>query len=183
LPRPLHLCADPRDEPRVALIAHIDPQPVEPCAEAVADADQGIDIRKAIIPSLAVLIAKAEASVPDLTPNQREILAELKAVETRIEEGRLRTAVVGQFKRGRITLLNALLGTPAVTDWTTPITAIPSFVRAANSPSIRVDFDDAREPFHSQQELDFPNIRARYRGRACARPGAGNEGVRKGRSE
>jgi hypothetical protein len=62
--------------------------------------------------SLAVLIAEAEASVPDPTPNQGELLTELKAVETRIEEGRPRGAVVGQFKRGRITLLNALLGTP-----------------------------------------------------------------------
>jgi predicted GTPase len=62
--------------------------------------------------SLAVLIANAAASVPDPTPNQGEILAKLKAVENRIEEGRLRVAVLGQFKRGKSTLLNALLGTP-----------------------------------------------------------------------
>ena len=62
--------------------------------------------------SLAVLIANAEASEPDPTPNQGEILAKLKAVENRIEEGRLRVAVPGQFKRGKITLLNAPLGTP-----------------------------------------------------------------------
>jgi hypothetical protein len=60
---------------------------------------------------LVILIAKAEASVPDPTPNQGEILAELKAVETRIEEGRPRVEVLGQFKRGKITLLNALLRT------------------------------------------------------------------------
>jgi hypothetical protein len=62
--------------------------------------------------SLAVLIAKAEALGLNPTPNQGEILSKLKAVETRIEEGRLRVAVLGQFKRGKITLLNALLGTP-----------------------------------------------------------------------
>jgi hypothetical protein len=39
------------------------------------------------------------ALAPDPTPNQGEILSKLKAVETRIKEGRLRVAVLGQFKR------------------------------------------------------------------------------------
>ncbi len=112
--------------------------------------------------SLAVLIAKAEASLPDPTTTQGEILAKLKGVETRIEEGRLRVAVLGQFKRGKSTLLNALLGIPLLPTGITPITAIPTFIRTANSPSIRVEFDDTREPFHSLDEFDFPNILARY---------------------
>jgi hypothetical protein len=112
MPRPPPSDAAPRNQPRAALVAGTDPQPVERYAEPVADADQEIDIRKAIISSLAVLIAKAEASVPDPTPNQGEILAKLKAVEPGSKKGRLRVAVVGQFKRGRITLLNALSGTP-----------------------------------------------------------------------
>jgi GTPase Era involved in 16S rRNA processing len=111
---------------------------------------------------LSLLLTKAEASLPDPTPTQRELLAKLEGVQTRIEEGRLRVAVLGQFKRGKSTLLNALLGTPLLPTGITPVTAIPTFIRAANSPSIRVEFDDAREPFHSRDEFDFPNILGRY---------------------
>jgi hypothetical protein len=57
-------------------------------------------------------MAKAEGVGAGPRRQPWRILAKLKAVETRIEEGRLRVAVLGQFKRGKITLLNALLGTP-----------------------------------------------------------------------
>ena len=62
--------------------------------------------------SLGALLAEAAASLPDPTPAQRDILAKLAGTEARIVEGRLRVAVLGQFKRGKSTLLNALLGTP-----------------------------------------------------------------------
>jgi len=83
-------------------------------------------------------------------------------VEIRIEEGRLRVAVRGQFKRGKSPLLNALLGTPLLPTGITPVTAIPTYISAANRPRICVEFDDAREPFRSQDESDFPNILTRY---------------------
>src|SRR5580704_3196444 len=69
VPRPHLFFAAPRNQPRAALVARINPQPVERDAEPVADADQEIDIRKAIMSSLAVLMAKAEASGPDLDAN------------------------------------------------------------------------------------------------------------------
>jgi hypothetical protein len=119
-------------------------------------------ILNAIVSSLSVLIAKAEASLPDPTPTQRELLAKLVGVQTRIEEGRLRVAVLGQFKRGKSTLLNALLGVPLLPTGITPVTAIPTFVREASSPSLRVEFEGAGEPFYSRNESDFPSILARY---------------------
>jgi GTP-binding protein EngB required for normal cell division len=112
--------------------------------------------------SLAVLTAKVEASLPNPTPAQREILAKLKGVQTWIDEGRLRVAVLGQFKRGKSTLLNAILGTPLLPTGITPVTAIPTFIQAASSPSIRVEFDDAKERFHSREERNFPYILSRY---------------------
>jgi ABC-type polysaccharide/polyol phosphate transport system ATPase subunit len=71
-----------------------------------------LDSFKAMLSSLSAFLAEAAASLPDPTPAQRDILTKLKDVQTRIEEGRLRVAVLGQFKRGKSTLLNALLGTP-----------------------------------------------------------------------
>ena len=111
---------------------------------------------------LSLLLTKAEASLPDPTPAQREILVKLKGVQTRIEEGRLRVAVLGQFKRGKSTLLNALLGVPLLPTGITPVTAIPTFIREASSPSLRVEFEGARELFYSRNESDFPSILARY---------------------
>ena len=111
---------------------------------------------------LSLLLTKAESSLPDPTPAQREILARLKGVQARIEEGRLRVAVLGQFKRGKSTLLNALLGTSLLPTGITPVTAIPTFIRAASSPSIRVEFEDPRESLHSREESDFRSVLARY---------------------
>ena len=40
----LHLPRPPRDQPRAALVAGVDPQPVDGDAESVADADQKVDV-------------------------------------------------------------------------------------------------------------------------------------------
>ena len=112
--------------------------------------------------SLGALLAEAAASLPDPTPAQRDILAKLAGTEARIVEGRLRVAVLGQFKRGKSTLLNALLGTPLLPTGITPVTAIPTFIRLARIPNIRVEFETAREPFEYGDELNFPSILARY---------------------
>src|SRR5271155_1003345 len=111
-----------------------------------------------MLSSLSALLAEAAASRTDPTPAQRDILAKLKGVETRIEEGRLRVAVLGQFKRGKSTLLNALLGIPLLPTGITPVTAIPTYISAANRPGICVEFDDPRKPFYSREESDFPGI-------------------------
>lgn len=47
----------------------------------------------------------------------------------RLEEGRFHLAVLGQFKRGKSTLLNALLGTPLLPMGVIPVTAIPAVIR------------------------------------------------------
>jgi ribosome biogenesis GTPase A len=112
--------------------------------------------------SLGALLAEAAASLPDPTPAQRDILAKLAGTEARIVEGRLRVAVLGQFKRGKSTLLNALLGTPLLPTGITPVTAIPTFIRSARIPNIRVEFESAREPFEYGDESNFPSILARY---------------------
>jgi ribosome biogenesis GTPase A len=112
--------------------------------------------------SLGALLAEAAASLPDPTPAQRDILAKLAGTEARIVEGRLRVAVLGQFKRGKSTLLNALLGTPLLPTGITPVTAIPTFIRSARIPNIRVEFETAREPFEYGDESNFPSILARY---------------------
>ncbi|MBI3810122.1 MAG: dynamin family protein [Nitrospirae bacterium] len=56
----------------------------------------------------------------------RERLAGLTA---RLDEGRFHLAVLGQFKRGKSSLLNALLGEPLLPTGVLPLTAVPTVLR------------------------------------------------------
>jgi GTP-binding protein EngB required for normal cell division len=56
----------------------------------------------------------------------------------RLHEGRFHLAVLGQFKRGKSTLLNALLGEPLLPTSVVPLTAIPTFLRAGRHWEARV---------------------------------------------
>src|SRR4030066_1352157 len=75
----------------------------------------------------------------------REIngLSELK---DRLFEGRFHLAVLGQFKRGKSTLLNALLGEAVLPTAVIPLTAIPTFIQASQKLSARVLFEDEKSP-------------------------------------
>ncbi|HEY1258948.1 MAG TPA: dynamin family protein [Stellaceae bacterium] len=59
-------------------------------------------------------------------------------------EERLQVAVLGQFKRGKSTFLNALLGVPILPTGVVPLTAIATFIRWAATPSLRVAYLDKR---------------------------------------
>lgn len=62
----------------------------------------------------------------------------LDALRTRLRETRFHLAVVGQFKRGKSTLINALLGAPLLPSAAVPVTAIPTFITWASQPAVRV---------------------------------------------
>ena len=111
---------------------------------------------------LPALVAAAQASIADPSPGERAILAKLNAALARTEEGRLRVAMLGQFKRGKSTLLNALLGVPLLPTGITPVTAIPTYVRAAASPSLRIAFEGSRAALELRDPLKFPDILSRY---------------------
>lgn len=54
---------------------------------------------------------------------------EAKDLADRIVEGRFYVACLGQFKRGKSTLINALIGDPVLPVGCTPVTAVPTVVR------------------------------------------------------
>jgi len=70
----------------------------------------------------------------------------LQFLRDRLEQGRFHLAVLGQFKRGKSTLLNALLGEAILPTSVVPLTAIPTFLRSANTLRARVVFQDERPP-------------------------------------
>jgi len=68
----------------------------------------------------------------------------LHELDDRLAEGRLQLAVAGQFKRGKSTLLNALLGEEILPVGVVPLTAVPTFVRFGESRAVRVVYTDER---------------------------------------
>ena len=53
----------------------------------------------------------------------------LDELEKRLSQGRFHLAVLGQVKRGKSTLLNALLGEDVLPSSVVPLTAIPTFIQ------------------------------------------------------
>jgi len=120
------------------------------------------DAAGAPMTSLGALLAKVEASLPEPTPAQRELLAKIDEARRRIAEGRLRVAALGQFKRGKSTLLNALMGAALLPTGVTPITAIPTFIAGGEAPRLRIERDAPREPLEFEDAADFADALARY---------------------
>ena len=64
--------------------------------------------------------------------------ADVQQLVARITEGRFFVACVGQFKRGKSTLLGALVGEPILPMGVVPVTAVPTVLRYGNQRTARV---------------------------------------------
>lgn len=69
---------------------------------------------------------------------------EATALSQRASEGRFYVACLGQFKRGKSTLLNALLGDRILPTGVLPLTAVPTVVRLGTSRGARVRFQGGK---------------------------------------
>jgi hypothetical protein len=69
------------------------------------------------------------------------IQEEAQTLAERTAEGRFYVACLGQFKRGKSTLLNALLGDPVLPTGVLPLTTVPTVVRFGKSRGARVRFE------------------------------------------
>jgi len=72
--------------------------------------------------------------------------AKLTKLKGRLAAGQFHLAVLGQFKRGKSTLLNALLGQNVLPTAVVPLTAIPTWIRFGQAPRARVEFGSAAAP-------------------------------------
>jgi GTP-binding protein EngB required for normal cell division/F0F1-type ATP synthase membrane subunit b/b' len=79
-------------------------------------------------PSLSFLLAQAIEQVAQLGGDFSPDSQKLQDLRDRLAEERFHLAVLGQFKRGKSTLLNALLGEPVLPTSVVPLTAIPTFL-------------------------------------------------------
>jgi hypothetical protein len=66
------------------------------------------------------------------------VAEEAQDLAVRVSEGRFFLACIGQFKRGKSTLINALIGEPVLPSGFTPITTVPTVVRFGDEPAARI---------------------------------------------
>ncbi len=96
--------------------------------------------------SLVDILAQTLECLESLDDDYSAGRNELASLQTRLVTGQFRLAVLGQFKRGKSTLLNALLGDKLLPTDILPVTAIPTFIGAAENIDVSVDFEVETEP-------------------------------------
>jgi hypothetical protein len=70
------------------------------------------------------------------------VAEEARELAARVSEGRFYVACVGQFKRGKSTLLNALVGYAVVPTGFVPVTAVPTVIRFGDELHARIRMRD-----------------------------------------
>jgi len=82
-----------------------------------------------------------------------QIAEEARDLAGRISEGRFYVACIGQFKRGKSTLINALIGDPVLPVGFTPVTAVPTVIRFGDKRRARIQVRDS-----SWQEVSVSDL-------------------------
>ena len=75
-------------------------------------------------------------------PGAEPVAEEARELAARVAEGRFYVACIGQFKRGKSTLLNALVGHEVVPTGYVPVTAVPTVIRFGDKLRARVRMRD-----------------------------------------
>jgi predicted GTPase len=82
------------------------------------------------------------------------VAEEARELATRVSEGRFYVACVGQFKRGKSTLLNALVGHEVVPTGFVPVTAVPTVIRFGDALRARIRMRDG-----SWRDIAMPELK------------------------
>ncbi len=85
-------------------------------------------------------IRNGEKALAGCGEDFRSYRKSLHALLDRLTEERYHLAVLGQFKRGKSTFLNALLGEHILPSSVVPLTAIPTFIRPSKERGVKVTF-------------------------------------------
>ncbi|MGA2359749.1 MAG: dynamin family protein [Terriglobales bacterium] len=70
-----------------------------------------------------------------------QVAADAQSVAERVSEGRFYVACIGQFKRGKSSVLNALVGDIVLPTGVVPVTTVPTIVRYGSLAAARVRFE------------------------------------------
>jgi GTP-binding protein EngB required for normal cell division len=95
-------------------------------------------------PNLAAKLDAASGVLAGCLGSDSPLAARFDSLRDRLRHNKLQLAVLGQFKRGKSSFINALLGAPVLPIAVVPLTAVPIFISWGATPSVRVAFKDGR---------------------------------------
>jgi len=87
-------------------------------------------------------------------PTTGSLADRVQSLRGRLISGRFHLAVLGQFKRGKGTLLNALLGEPVLPTGAVPVTAIPTLIEYSPESQAHIIFNDGTTRLVSPNKLE-----------------------------
>jgi GTPase Era involved in 16S rRNA processing len=113
---------------------------------------------------LTATLSRAESALQTGVGAESLLVGRLQALRRRLKHGRLQLAVLGQFKRGKSTFINALLGADVLPTGVVPLTAIATFIAWRREPLVRVDFKERtqKEEFSAQSPQEIRNTLFRF---------------------
>lgn len=94
-----------------------------------------LDVTPRAVDGAARLLRLARLA-EDLAANP--VAQEARELAARVSEGRFYVACIGQFKRGKSTLINALIGEPVLPTGFIPVTAVPTVIRFGERLNARI---------------------------------------------
>jgi len=120
----------------------------------MAEGENGISATVSTTPVDRVFVGRADTSDVDGAARlfrlatlgeelgTRPVSEEARALAARVSEGRFYVACIGQTKRGKSTLINALIGVPVLPVGFIPVTAVPTVIRFGEQPRARIQARD-----------------------------------------
>jgi GTPase SAR1 family protein len=128
----------------------MDPQtPLETTSDALSTGlDRVTQMRQELadgLQTIAQIITQAETAGSDTSGGlslETEV-AKLQTQSDRYRQGRFRLLVLGDMKRGKSTLLNALLGEQLLPSAVNPCTAVPTIVQAGPAPQVTIHYHNS----------------------------------------
>jgi replication fork clamp-binding protein CrfC len=102
-----------------------------------------------------------QAELADFTSGKLSLerdIEDIKVASNNLKSGVFRLLVLGDMKRGKSTLLNALLGENLLPSDVNPCTALLTVLRYGAQKTVTVHFNDGKSP----QQLDFQTFKHKY---------------------
>ena len=114
--------------------------------------------------ALAALLGRIEPALEAAIGSKSPLLTRLHVLRRRQEHERLQLAVLGQFKRGKSTFINALLGADILPTGVIPLTAVATFIAWRRAPLVVVHFRDEapNEEFAVHTADEIRNVLFRF---------------------
>ena len=111
-----------------------------------------------VLSQIAIAMDRAETTERSGQLGLTRHIRTLKSTAEQLQQGTYRIVILGEMKRGKSTLINALVGEALLPSDVNPCTALLSVLRHGPERQVTLHFNDGRSP----QAIDFDTYRADY---------------------